>query len=138
MRTRYETGAWTGKARLRPACRGLAMLAAAAVLAACGDTAPSMQLASGDAQRGKQLIRQYGCVACHAIPGIDNPGSNVGPPLQKFGHRAYIGGVLPNTPDNLVRWLQDPPSVDPRTAMPNLGVSLAEAGDIAAHLYTLR
>ncbi len=67
-----------------------------------------------------------------------NPGSNVGPPLQKFGLRAYIGGVLPNTPDNLVRWLQDPPSVDPRTAMPNLGVSLAEAGDIAAHLYTLR
>jgi cytochrome c1 len=124
--------------QLRPACRGFAMLAAAVLLAACGDPAPVMPLASGDPQRGKQLIRQYGCVACHAIPGIDNPGSNVGPPLQKFGLRAYIGGVLPNTPDNLVRWLQDPPSVDPRTAMPNLGVSRAEATDIAAHLLTLR
>lgn len=124
--------------RTRPALCRLGMLAAALALAACGDKELAMKVAGGDAQRGKELIQRYGCVACHAIPGIDNPGSNVGPPLAKFGLRGYVGGVLPNTPENLVRWLRNPPAVDPRTAMPNLGVSEAEAKDIAAHLYTLK
>lgn len=91
----------------------------------------------GDAERGKEAVRRYGCSACHTIPGIANQGSNVGPPLAKMARRAYIGGVLPNTPDDMVRWLRNPPKVAPRTAMPNLGVTEADARDIAAFLYTL-
>jgi len=41
-------------------------------------------------------------------------------------------------PPNLIRWIQDPPGVDPLTAMPKLGVSEADARDIASILYTLR
>jgi cytochrome c len=52
--------------------------------------------------------------------------------------RTYVGGILANTPDNMVRWLRDPPGVDPRTAMPNMGVTEADARDIAAFLYTLQ
>ena len=43
----------------------------------------------------------------------------------------------PNTPDNMVRWLQNPPAIDPRSAMPNMGISEAQARDIAAWLYTM-
>jgi cytochrome c1 len=50
----------------------------------------------------------------------------------------HIAGVLTNTPDNLIEWIHNPPGVDPRTAMPNLGVDEAAARDIAAYLYTLR
>jgi hypothetical protein len=50
----------------------------------------------------------------------------------------YIGGVLPNTRESMVRWIMNPPEVDPRTAMPNLGVDESEARDIASFLYTLR
>jgi cytochrome c len=46
--------------------------------------------------------------------------------------------VLPNTPENMFRWLQNPPAVDPLTAMPNLGVTEADARDMAGYLYTLR
>ena len=46
--------------------------------------------------------------------------------------------MLPNTPQNLIRWIQNPPAVDPLTAMPNVGVTQADARDIAAYLYTLR
>ena len=106
--------------------------------AACGGKQPAVQVAGGDAERGKASIERYGCVACHAIPGIAGHGSNVGPPLTKMAKRAYIGGVLPNSPDELVRWLRNPPEVDPRTAMPNLGVSEREARDMAAYLYTLK
>ena len=47
-------------------------------------------------------------------------------------------GVLPNTPENMLRWLQNPPVVDPLTAMPNVGVTEADARDMAGYLYTLR
>jgi cytochrome c1 len=63
---------------------------------------------------------------------------SVGPPLTGIAKRAYIGGVLTNTPENLVRWIQDPPSVDAKTAMPNVGVTYQDAVDIAGYLYSRR
>lgn len=115
-----------------------AVVACAVLLCAgCAEQAPQVQIAGADAERGRVAIRQYGCVACHAVPGVRNPGGNVGPPLAGLAKRGYIGGVLPNTPDQLVRWLLDPPGVDPRTAMPDVGLNEAEARDIAAYLYTL-
>jgi cytochrome c1 len=91
-----------------------------------------------DAQRGRAAIERHGCVACHRIPGIRNPGSNVGPPLERIATRGYIAGVLANTPENMARWLRDPPAVDPRTAMPNLNLTDRETRDISAYLYTLK
>jgi len=52
-----------------------------------------------------------------------------------MAERAWVAGVLPNEPAALVRWIVDPRAVDPRTAMPDLGVSEAEARDMAAYLY---
>ncbi len=46
--------------------------------------------------------------------------------------------MIPNSPENLVRWLLDPPQVDPLTAMPNLRLSEADARDVASFLATLR
>ncbi len=106
------------------------------MISSCGDT-PATRIPGADAERGKDAILRYGCASCHAIPGVANQGSNVGPPLDKIARRAYIGGILPNTPDDMVRWLRDPPQLDPRTAMPAMGISDAEAKDIAAYLYTL-
>lgn len=36
-----------------------------------------------------------------------------------------------------MRWLQNPKAIDEKTAMPNLGVTPADARDIAGFLYTL-
>jgi cytochrome c len=38
----------------------------------------------------------------------------------------------------MIRWIRDPRAVDSLTAMPNTGVTPADARDIAAYLYTLR
>jgi cytochrome c2 len=107
------------------------------LMTACRQAPHHSVIAGADPARGKEAIVRYGCVACHAIPGIGNPGSNVGPPLRQFARRAYVGGVVPNMPADLVAWLIDPPAIDPRTAMPNMGVTQADARDIAAYLYTL-
>ena len=63
---------------------------------------------------------------------------SAGPPLTRIGDRTYIAGMLRNTPANLVRWIREPQAVIPGNAMPNMGVSEADARDIAAYLYTLR
>jgi len=93
---------------------------------------------AGNPQHGKQLIQAYGCGACHIIPGIRNARGLVGPPLILFAERTMVAGEIPNTPENLVKWVQNPPSIEPNTAMPDLGLSESQAQDIAAYLYTLR
>jgi mono/diheme cytochrome c family protein len=91
-----------------------------------------------DAARGRKAIEQYACVTCHAIPGVVGPNFPVGPPLAGVGSRTMLGGVLPNSPENLARWLRAPQSFAPLTAMPNLGLSERDARDIAAFLATLK
>jgi cytochrome c len=62
----------------------------------------------------------------------------VGPSLKHIAGRNYIGGVLKNSPDNLVRWIENAPGVDPLTAMPDLKIPEPQARDIAGYLYTLK
>lgn len=93
---------------------------------------------SPDAGRGKRALQQYACVACHEVPGVTGPAARVGPPLAGIASRTMLAGVLPNSPDNMVRWIRAPQSVTPRTAMPDLGVTERDARDIAAYLATLK
>ncbi len=108
------------------------------LLAACSKAPAPRAVAGGDAPQGKRLIEQYQCGSCHAIPGAAAAASTAGPPLEGFARRSYIAGRLPNLPDELVRWLIDPPAHKPGTMMPNLGISETEARHMAAYLYTLQ
>jgi len=90
-----------------------------------------------DIARGKLALTQYACSACHTIPGVVSSSPQVGPPLAGLARRTVIAGRLANTPDNLVRWLRHPKTIDPQTAMPDLEVSEADARDMAAYLGTL-
>jgi mono/diheme cytochrome c family protein len=91
-----------------------------------------------DARRGAQAINQHACVTCHEIPGIVGANAPVGPPLEGIASREMLGGVLPNSPENMVRWLRQPQHFAPLTAMPNLGLTEHDARDIAAYLATLK
>jgi putative membrane protein len=96
------------------------------------------RLTGGNPHRGALAIRHYGCASCHTVPGIPGARGTVGPPLGGIGGRPYIAGVLTNSPDNLIRWIQHPQQVDPLTAMPDVGATEAAARDIASYLYTLK
>ena len=99
---------------------------------------PSVSTTTGDSKRGHGLFGYYGCTACHTIPGVYGADGVIGPPLIKMSRRGYVAGVMKNTPYNLVRWIQDPPAIDPMTAMPNLHVKDQDARDMAAYLYSLK
>jgi cytochrome c len=96
------------------------------------------ELTGGNPHRGAEAIRRYGCKSCHSIPGIRGANALVGPPLGGIASRSYIAGVLVNRPDNMITWLRNPPAVDNKTAMPNMGVTERDARDISAYLYQLR
>lgn len=95
------------------------------------------RVVGGDVGAGQELVRVLGCRACHVIPGQAGPFGRVGPDLGGVGKRAYIGGSFPNSPGNLVRWLQNPPALAPQTAMPSFHLDERQAKDIAAYLQTL-
>lgn len=88
-------------------------------------------------ERGRRALHQYGCVSCHVIPGVTGAISHLGPPLSGMAQRAFIAGVLSNTRENMIRWVQAPQEVDPLTTMPPLGVTRQDAADIADYLYSL-
>ncbi len=98
----------------------------------------AVALTGGDPDHARDLMRRYGCAGCHSVPGVRAPGGRAALPLGDVGARMYIGGVLTNSGDNLVRWIVNPKAVTPNTAMPVTGISEDEARDVAAYLYALR
>ena len=110
----------------------LALAGLVACLGACG--AP----ADPAATRGRQLLAQYQCGSCHAIPGVAASRGGVAASLDGFGRRSYIVGRFPNQPATLARWIADPAALSPATLMPDMGVSDADARAIAAYLGSLR
>ncbi|MBV9396359.1 MAG: c-type cytochrome [Bryobacterales bacterium] len=91
-----------------------------------------------DPDSGRTKIAEYGCGACHTIPGIPGAHGQVGPPLAGIAQRQYVAGLLPNDASNLQKWIENPHSVNPNTLMPNLGVTPQDASSISMYLYTLR
>lgn len=96
------------------------------------------QQPGGDPQRGQQLLAQYQCGGCHAIPGVPASQGNIAAPLNAFGKRSYIAGRIPNNSEALARWIMSPAALIPDTPMPSMGVSSGEARDMAAYLGALR
>jgi cytochrome c len=84
--------------------------------AACGKDPAELRVGASS-ERGKIALTQYACQACHLIPGITGSQTFVGPPLEGIRH---------------------PKSIDPQTAMPDMGVTEEHARDMAAYLSTLK
>lgn len=87
---------------------------------------------------GIEAIEELGCGACHVIPGIAWPKSDVGPSLHGFGGRNFIAGVLPNNSKNLAAFIQNATTYVPDGAMPPIYMTKQQAIDISAYLHSLR
>lgn len=92
----------------------------------------------GNAARGRELIDRYRCQACHAVPGVTRVAGTTAPSLARFARRSIIAGKSPNTPSNLIAYLQNPRGADPANTMPDLEIPPEDARDLAAFLMTLR
>jgi cytochrome c1 len=117
---------------------GIAFLGFVLLTGCQQDIAMPVRASGGDPHRGAVLMAQYGCGSCHVIPGVRRAFGTVGPPLDAYARSVYVAGVEPNVPDKLAAWIRHPQDFKPKTAMPDVGVSEADARDMAAYLYTLK
>lgn len=78
------------------------------------------------------------CSACHTIRGT-SAGGILGPDLSHFGSRETIAaGLLPNTPDNLARWINNTQTIKPGVKMPELHMLASEIDDVTSYLEDLK
>jgi cytochrome c len=120
------------------AARALLLIFAVAACGATDERFSTRRVPGGHPTNGRNYMAAAGCGSCHMIPGVTNARGMVGPSLEHCSQRSFIAGEVPNTTENLVKWIVNPPSIEPGTAMPVLGVTPMEARDIAAYLYQLR
>ncbi|MBC7428254.1 MAG: c-type cytochrome, partial [Bacteriovorax sp.] len=95
---------------------------------------PNEKYHGGNAEKGKELISQIGCLACHGVDGLEEQSNAVkaytGPWLSGIGSKV--------SPDWLVSWIKKPWHYQEDTVMPSLRLTDPEAQDIAAYLLTLK
>ncbi len=98
------------------------------------DYEPFAAYRGGSVERGKELIREVGCMSCHGVKGFEDESRRVsataGPYLANLGSK--VDG------DWLVSWLIEPRHYQPDTIMPSFRLSETEANDIAAFLLSQR
>ena len=120
----------------------LVCVACVSWMAACSmevvEQPPVHHIDGADSERGKQAMTEYGCAACHTIPGVRRADATVGPSLAGFAKRNSIAGQFPNQPQYLINWIQNPQSMVPGSIMPDVGVPEAVARDMSEYLYTLQ
>ena len=96
--------------------------------------------AAADVARGQQIFLNNACIGCHAIGGTAAQGQ-VGPNLTHFGSRtSMLANILPNTQENVQRWITNPQALKPGAKMPAFGGQLSQddIAAIAAYLESLK
>ncbi len=94
------------------------------------DYMADVHLAPADADsiaRGKKLVTESGCAACHQISGVPTP-QNFAPDLSRVGSRAlaqvvFAPGMKHNLPDYIAAKIHDPRSFGPGLKMPKFTLS---------------
>jgi mono/diheme cytochrome c family protein len=86
---------------------------------------------AGDPTRGKQLVTQLGCAACHRLGDESSP-----PARLRLAYAPDLGALKAKAPSTawLLGWLRRPTDYDPDAHMPSMRLTPREAADIAAYL----
>jgi cytochrome c oxidase subunit II len=88
--------------------------------------------------KGKKKFLEQSCVNCHRIRGTSAAGSYAPDLTHVMSRETLASGILPNSRDNLQKWIADPQKVKPGCLMPAFGLSAEDLKDIVDYLATLR
>ena len=98
---------------------------------------PAAQPTDPLAQKGLELFSQSTCVGCHTITGVS--GGVLGPNLTHFASRKTLGAnLMPSTPENVAKWIENPGHLKPGALMPDLGMRGEQTKALAAYLLSLK
>lgn len=90
-------------------------------------------------ERGAALFLASGCGACHAVRGTQAAGT-IGPDLSRIGGRRFLAAAtVPNTTENLARFIAEPAALKPGSLMPPFVIfSGEERRALASYLASLK
>ena len=95
-------------------------------------------MTGGNPEVGRHQLAMHSCISCHAIPGVPKGDGTSAPSLAHWSKHETFIEAYPNTPANLIKWLQNPSHMKPGTRMPNLNVSEKDARDMTAYLFSIK
>jgi cytochrome c oxidase subunit 2 len=87
---------------------------------------------------GRSAFLGQSCINCHRVRGTAAQGSYAPDLTHLMSRQTLASGIVPNTPENLRRWVADPQPIKPGCLMPAFGLSDREQQDIILYLLTLR
>jgi cytochrome c oxidase subunit 2 len=90
------------------------------------------------AHDGQLVFEQQACINCHTVAGTVANG-RYGPDLTHLMSRDTLAaGAMPNTPENLKKWIDDPNNFKPGSLMPAMHLTERQNAQITAYLMTLK
>jgi len=93
---------------------------------------------SDSTRAGEQVFMSAACATCHAIAGTPAFGTN-GPDLTHVGSRRTLAsGAIPNTFDDMLRWIYNPQAIKPGTQMPAVPLSASQLQAVTSYLRSLK
>lgn len=99
---------------------------------------PSGQPQGINAHDGQLIFEQQACINCHTVAGTVANG-RYGPDLTHLMSRDTLAaGAMPNTPQNLKAWIDDPNTFKPGSLMPAMHLTDRQDAQITAYLLTLK
>jgi cytochrome c oxidase subunit II len=88
----------------------------------------------GEAADGLEVLESEACAGCHTVRGTEAQGQ-VGPDLTHLADRRTLAsGILPNTPEDLYRWIDDTWEVKEGSVMPPVPLDDDEVDALVAYL----
>jgi cytochrome c oxidase subunit 2 len=90
------------------------------------------------ASAGRDVFRTQTCGNCHAIRGTPARGTYAPDLTHLMSRQTLAAGTIPNTPENLRRWVQDPQQFKPGCLMAPFALSEKELEALVGYLQTLR
>jgi cytochrome c oxidase subunit 2 len=90
------------------------------------------------AAAGRSAFLAQSCVNCHRVRGTPARGGYAPDLTHLMGRQTLASGMVPNTPENLRRWVADPQPIKPGCLMPAFGLGEQDRAEIVRYLLTLR
>ena len=87
---------------------------------------------------GRSTFLAQSCVNCHRVRGTAAQGTYAPDLTHLMSRQTLASGMVPNKPEYLRRWVEDPQKIKQGCLMPAFGLSDRECDDIVRYLLTLR
>ena len=88
-------------------------------------------------KNGRKVFLGQSCVNCHRVAGTGAEGTHAPDLTHLMSRQTLLTGMVPNTPENLRRWIADPQKIKPGCLMPAFGLSDSDRDAIVEYLVTL-